>query len=76
MFIKIIYIVHYVIVLDDFMIYYIQVSRLDAVFMIDCEEAKAMDKMLRKGRTSNKPEHSMSAVTAKMNYFKGNIHVL
>jgi hypothetical protein len=51
--------------------YDIQVSRLDVVFMIDCDEAKAMDKLLRKGRTSNKPEHSMSAVTTKMNYFKG-----
>ncbi|XP_060602074.1 uncharacterized protein LOC132755252 isoform X9 [Ruditapes philippinarum] len=48
------------------------VSRLDVVFMIDCDEAKAMDKLLRKGRTSNKPEHSMSAVTTKMNFFKAN----
>ncbi|KAL4219564.1 Adenylate kinase isoenzyme 5 [Mactra antiquata] len=48
------------------------VSRLDVVFMIDCDEAKTMDKLLRKARTSTKPEHSMSAITTKMNYFKAN----
>jgi len=49
----------------------LQVSRTDVVFMIDCDEAKAMDKMLRKARTSSRPEHSMSAITNRMNFFKG-----
>ncbi|XP_052787878.1 adenylate kinase isoenzyme 5-like isoform X6 [Mya arenaria] len=46
------------------------VSRVDCVFMIDCDEKAALDRLLLRGRNSNKPEDSMSAVTARLNYFK------
>ncbi|KAH3798939.1 hypothetical protein DPMN_152543 [Dreissena polymorpha] len=46
------------------------VSRVDVVFLIDLDEKKALDRLLQRGRTSSRPEDSMSAVTTRLNYFK------
>ena len=50
---------------------YLQVGRVDAAFMIDCEETSATDRLLRRGKSSNRPEDTMAAIANRLNYFKG-----